>query len=157
MFRLPILPTELRIDLTKVESPDAAGRPVTLCQYPGVVAYVQPLDLESGDRWREEYPPEKRGAAQSAMTGLVRMQLRRIEGLEMEDAEGNKVPFDVNDPRHFQSLPPDLRNVLYIRIIDRATLSETDQKNSGSPSDSDGMSSSESSPVVAATSELATV
>jgi hypothetical protein len=160
MFTLPILPEELRVDLTKVEMPDEKGNPVTLCKYPGVVAYVQPLDLVAGDQWREEFPPEKRGANganQVAMTALVRSQLRRIEGLEMKDADGARIPFDVSKPRHFESLPPDMRNVLYIKIIDRATLSETDQKNSDSPSDSGGTRAMEASPVEGVTSGLATV
>lgn len=154
MVTLPVLPEELRVDLTKVEAPDENGKPLTLCEYPGVVAYVRPLDLESASRWRDQFPNDRARAV--AATQLVHDQLIRIEGLLMADDAGNTVPFDKANDRHWRSLPMDIRSVLYLKIGERATIAETEQKNSDSPSGSGGMTGSESSPAVAALSGSAT-
>lgn len=149
MLVLPILPDKLRVPLDKIVSDG-----VVICSYPGVVAVVRPMDLEVMSRWNDAFPGEK--GRSTAATTLVFDQLDAIEGLLMDDGQGNRVAFDATNPIHRRSLPMDMRSGIFLTLKNRGTVSEAQEKNSDSPSGSGGTRGTQSSPAGAAPSESAT-
>lgn len=142
MYSLPILPDTMRVDLSRIalkakaEGAEAEGEAV-ICEYPGVVAIVRPLDLEASSRWSDEFPNADHRAW--AATKLVKDHLVSFEGLSCKDGDDD-VPFDVKNERHFRSLPMDMRSGIFIALRDRASIDEETEKNSDLPSVSGGTS-----------------
>ncbi|MDQ6770534.1 MAG: hypothetical protein M3Z54_11170 [Gemmatimonadota bacterium] len=141
MFTQSILPDEIVIPL------DAAG-------FKGVAAVARPLDVIDASKWRDAFPTE--AGRNIAATELVRAQLIRIEGMVMKAADGSTVSYDHTNPKHFRSIGVAMRNAIYNGLMERASVSEEQEKNSDSPSVSGGTSGTESSPAAAAASEPAT-
>ena len=155
MYSLPILPDTMRVDLTRITlkaTADSATPPV-ICEYPGVVAIVRPLDLEASSRWTDEFPGVDHRAW--AATKLVKDHLTGFDGLTMKDGDAD-VPFDPANEKHFRSLPMDMRSGIFIALRDRASIDEGTEKNSESPSALDGMTASGISPAADAASAPAT-
>jgi len=150
MYSLPILPDTMRVDLTRVVlkgKPETSGQTAperVVCEYPGVIAIVKPLDLEASSRWTDEFPGDDHRAW--GATKLVKDHLIGFDGLTMKDGDTD-VPFDPANERHFRSLPMDMRSGIFIALRDRASIDEGTEKNSESPSASDGMSASATSVV----------
>jgi hypothetical protein len=138
MFTLSILPNEMKIPL------DDAG-----C--PGATAIARPIDIIDASQWRDAFPSDK--ARNAAATELVRAQLLRIEGLQMRGADQSVAAYDHSNTQHFRSLPADVRTAIYNALMARVNVSGEQEKNSDSPSVSDGTASSESSPAAPAASE----
>ena len=131
----------MRVDLTRITL--KANAAVAICEYPGVVAIVKPLDLEASSRWSDEFPDADHRAW--AATKLVKDHLVGFDGLMMQDEAGTEVAFDVANEKHFRSLPMDIRSGIFISLRDRASISEETEKNSESPSASDGTNASATS------------
>jgi len=147
VYSLPVLPETMRVDLTRIVIKGKKLDPETgnvepdavICEYPGVTAIVKPLDLETSSRWNDEFPGA--GHRAWAATKLVKDHLIGFDGLTMKDGDAD-VPFDIKDERHFRSLPMDMRSGIFISLRDRASVSEETEKNSESPSGSDGTNTS---------------
>lgn len=162
MFRLPILPAELRIPLdrltTTVEVPADDGAPSTreivTGEFPGVVAVVRPLGLEEESQWHDAFPGADHRS--QAATSLVFQQLVRIDGLEMATPDGGAGPFDPTNADHRRSLPMAIRSAIYLALVSRAAVGAVLEKNSDSPSGSDGTSDTASSSADGAASASAT-
>ncbi len=122
MFTVEILPDEMRIPLDKYE---VEG--VVICECPGVVAVVQPLDLIVASKWNDAWPTDQ--GRSFAITTLVFDQLIRIEGLEMVDGSGAAIPFDKTNPVHRRSLPMRIRTAIYSALRNRAELTGEQEKN----------------------------
>ena len=139
MFTQSILPDEIAIPL------DDAG-------FSGVVAVVRPLDVIDASKWRDAFPAES-GGRNTAANELVRAQVIRIDGMVMKAADGRLAPYDPKNPQHFRSMGVAMRNAIYSGLMERANVSEEQEKNSDSPSGSGGTSGTESSPAAAAANE----
>jgi len=147
-MRLTILPATIAVDIVD-----------------GVVATMRPFDPDGLAEWQDRFPKALDKDAEGddirrnvAGWTCVRERLVALKGVEMEDVndEGDVVSastFDVNNPRHMASLPVQWVNTMYLGLLDRATLTRKQEKNSGSPSGSDGTSITELSHVAAASSE----
>jgi hypothetical protein len=156
MFTLPILPDEIVVPLGPFTVPGAEG-PVDICNYPGVVAYVAPFDVEEASRLNDLKASEPNNTALHATRTVLRL-VKRIEGLGMQDPETKEtIPFDINNPKHKRSIPYDIRNAIYIKLRERAELAAVTEKNSASPSVSGGMMTGASSVAEAAVKEPATI
>lgn len=154
MFTLPILPDEIRIPLDRyeVEPAKAGDPPVVICEYPGVVAYARPFDIEAASKYNDAIATAPTSRSLQA-TAVVHAHLTRIEGLDMQDpATGAAIPFDIANKAHKRSVPMDMRDAIYLALRSRATLSAVTEKNSGSPSVSGGTVSSASTVAEAAAS-----
>lgn len=143
MFTLPILPDELRIPLdrltTTVEIPNGeAGtlsKTIVVGEFPGCVAVARPLGLEEQSKWHDAFPGQDHQS--QAATALVFQQLLRIEGLAMKSSSGAEA-FDPANPAHRRSLPMAIRSEVYNKLFERGSVGEELEKNSDSPSASDG-------------------
>jgi len=161
MYSLPILPDTMRVDLTRIVVRGKKIDPTTgaiesdavICEYPGVVAIVRPLDLEASSRWTDEFPGADHRAW--AATKLVKDQLVGFDGLTMKEGETD-VEYNPKNERHFRSLPMDMRSGIFISLRDRASVSEETEKNSESPSGLDGTNTSATSVAEGAASPPAT-
>lgn len=125
-FRLTVLPETIRIDCgayAEDETPDVHP-------FAGLVAIAKPLDIETWADWSDAFPSDDR--RRKAMAVLVKQQLVAIEGVTPEQGG----PYD--HAQHFRGLPLTLVAFIYARLVDRATLTGGQEKNSGSPSGSDG-------------------
>lgn len=149
MITLPILPDELRVPLDKIEIDG-----VVVGEYPGATAVVRPFDLFEASKWNDAFPGAS--ARSVAATTLVFDQLIRIEGLEMKGKDSEPAPFDPKNAVHKKSLPMAIRSAIYLALRTRATLPGEAEKNSDSPSASDGTSGTSSSPAEGAPSGSAT-
>jgi len=129
-FRLTILPETVRFDLSSYaedETPDVHP-------YAGLTAVCKPLDVETWATWCDAWPTEE--TRRAAATVLVKQQLVTIDGIDAEHGG----PYD--HAKHFRSLPPLLVLLIYSRLSDRSGLTKEQEKNSDSPSGSDGPTSS---------------
>lgn len=149
MFRLPVLPPELRVPLDECVVND-----VVVARYPGVVAVVRPLSIEEESTWHDAFPGVDH--ASQAATSLVFQQLIRIEGLVVTGADGTDAPFDPANPEHKRSFPMAMRSVVYRALVSRAEVGDGLEKNSDSPSGSGGTSDTAASSADAAASGSAT-
>jgi len=125
-FRLTVLPDVVRFDLgtyAEDETPDVHP-------FEGLTAVCKPLDTETWAAWCDAWPTDE--TQRKAMTVLVKQQLVTIEGIDA--AHGG--PYD--HAKHFRALPISLVGAIYKQLWDRSTLSEQQEKNSDSPSGSDG-------------------
>jgi hypothetical protein len=127
-MRIAILPKEIAVSLSAVE-PTA--------EWAGLTAFVRPLDVEELAEWQDGFPK----GINAASLALVRRQLVRIEGVTV--GEGDE-PFDLKNPVHFSALFSVFRGgqkalgTIFEALIARTKLDEGAEKNSGSPSASDG-------------------
>lgn len=112
---LAILPDEARTDLGE------AG-------YPGLTAVWRPMSLIDKAAWFDACAGIIETA--DAKVRAVRAQLLRIEGLEVQPADGGPgVPFDPSNPAHFAALPMGVINGIYMPILLRTSLGEKAAKN----------------------------
>lgn len=159
MYTTPILPDEIRIPLDRYEVAGEPGKPPALiCEYPGVVAWAKPFDLEAASRWNDELFGDNPEGRSLSSTLLVFRHLTRIENFGMVDPESGAVtPFDINNKAHKRSIPMKMRDAIYLAIRKRADLPAVTEKNSASPSVSGGTTNGASTPAVVAVSEPATL
>jgi hypothetical protein len=126
-MRLPILPDEISIDLSKKWRP-------------GVCAIARPPDVvEAG-----EFLEAMRGAELSSTVralSLVRQQLLRVEGPDGKIITVGELdePFDPKNEIHLRrAMPVDALFEIYNELHDFIFLPEVTEKNSDSPSGSGG-------------------
>lgn len=129
-FRLTILPDAVRFDLggyAEDATPDVHP-------YAGYTAVCKPLDTETIATWHDMFPTDETRHAAASM--LVKQQLIAIEGIPVEQGG----PYD--HATHWRALGATLdgRNIIsliYVKLWERANLSEQQEKNFVSPSGSD--------------------
>jgi hypothetical protein len=127
-MRIAILPKEIAVDLSAVE-PTA--------EWAGLTAFVRPLDTEELAEWQDGFA----GGPNKAALELVRRQLLRVEGATFGE---DGAALDVRDAVQFKSLFQVARNgpaavgAIFKALIARTTVDAVTEKNSGSPSASDG-------------------
>lgn len=141
MFALPILPDEMRVPLDRYISGDTV-----ICEYPGVTAVVRPLDLVEQSKWTDAFP-DPNAERSLAATTLALNHLLGLEGLKMQGPNGELVPYDPANHTHRRSIRMDMRSALFLALRGRASVSGVLEKNSDSPSDSDGTNDTATSPV----------
>lgn len=107
---LPILPESSELDL----APHG---------YKGCVAVYRPMDIEDKARWYADSATDPDGFV--SMVRAVKRQLLTIRGIEVQQADGTRVPFDGTDDAHVRSLPMDLITIVFTALIQRTTLAET--------------------------------
>jgi len=146
-MRLTILPATIPVDVVQ-----------------GVVATLRPFDPDGLAEWQDRFPKALDKNAEGddihrnvAAWTCVRERLVAIKGVEMDDTndEGEVISsssFDVNNDRHMASLPVMWINAMYLGLLERATLTRKQEKNSDSPSGSDGTTTTEISPVATVSS-----
>lgn len=115
---LPILPAELRVPLDEKS------------KLPGCTAVVRPMDLEEKARWADACDQSLAHVASTVKA--VRQQLVRIDGLEVQGADGVRQPFD--PAQHFGVLPLECVGPIFDALMGLASLSEEQAGNSARPS-----------------------
>ena len=125
-FRLTVLPETIRIDCGAYAEDDTPD----VHPFAGLTAIVKPLDIETWADWSDAFPSEDQ--RRKAATVLAKQQLVGIEGVTPEQGG----PYD--HAKHFRGLPLTLVLYIYAQLVQRATLTGVQEKNSGSPSGSDG-------------------
>lgn len=112
--------------------------PLDDAELPGAVAIARPMDVVAKARWNDYRATH--GPIESAAVA-VRPQILRVEGLTVQAAPGAPpVPFDPTDDRHWAAFPVAAIDRIFGAIFQRTVLTEDAEKNSASPSASDGMS-----------------
>lgn len=108
----------------------------------GLVAVVRPLDTQELGTWADDFPTAEK--MRTAAIAIVRQQLIRIDALRIGADPG--VPFDPKIELHFRSTFSAGRSganaisIIYKALLDRSKIDEGTEKNSASPSASDGTS-----------------
>ena len=120
---LPYLPDEIETDCTEFG-------------YRGVKVVWKPMDLLDKAKWADKLGSKGISAfAVESLVVAVRGQVLRVEGLEVEEKDGEgmkKRPFDVS--KDFGRFPLELISPLYNVIDSRSSLTEETEKNSAGPS-----------------------
>lgn len=107
--------------------PDEARTTLGEAGHPSLTAVWRPMSLTDKAAWFDLCEGNVDTAI--AKVRAVRLQLLRIEGLEVENAEAQRVPFDPKEDKHFAVLPMSIILPVYFDIIARTTVAEPDAKN----------------------------
>src|SRR5665213_341299 len=78
------------------------------------VAFMRPMDVVDRARWIDK--SAEMGMLERGIT-LAKLQVVRIEGLEVKGLDGVLVPFDVKSDTHFKALPFEAVSKMYIAVL----------------------------------------
>jgi len=90
------------------------------------VAFMRPMDVVDRARWIDK--SAEMGMLERGVT-LARLQVVRIEGLEVQGLDGTLVPFDVKNDTHFAALPFESVTKMYYAVLIPSSLTEEQEKN----------------------------
>lgn len=143
MFVLPVLPETIRVPLDDWTETDEKGKTHTHSLYPGCTAFARPLEAIALAQYIEAFPKQ----TMVSLYTIARERIVRIEGVQMQEPDGSRVPFDAKNRLHLESIGERALVLVYRAIMTRAELIEADEKNSASPSASGGTSNGKRSSV----------